>query len=221
MDKYQGCGSQYFGHTTFSQHGEDLAFCSIFHSLGIDKPSYLDIGANHPFHISNTALLYSRGSRGVNIDANPNVIAEFKKHRPEDTNVNVGVAKEESILTFYLFDKFSGLNTFSKEHVKKYPQLKVTEMMNIKVVTATTILNEYFPKVAPDLFSIDVEGLDIEVIATIDFNKHRPKVICSEIWPHESESTIKYLDSFGYEVLCRMGANLIWVQKTDIPKLKI
>src|SRR5579871_5884717 len=68
---YKGHPHQIFGHLTYSQHGEDMIFANIFHIIGIEKPSYMDIGAYHPINISNTAYFYAKGSRGVNIDANP------------------------------------------------------------------------------------------------------------------------------------------------------
>jgi hypothetical protein len=50
---------------SYSQNGEDLIIRDLFFRLGIRQPTYLDIGANEPFFISNTYLLYSKGSTGV------------------------------------------------------------------------------------------------------------------------------------------------------------
>jgi len=61
---------QWFGGRTYAQHGDDLAVLNIFKRLGIEKPSYLDVGAYHPFDLSNTALLYERGSRGIVVEPN-------------------------------------------------------------------------------------------------------------------------------------------------------
>jgi hypothetical protein len=55
---------QWYGGRTYAQHGDDLAIINLFNCLRIRQPSYLDIGAHHPFHLSNTALLYQRGSAG-------------------------------------------------------------------------------------------------------------------------------------------------------------
>ncbi|NJK83675.1 MAG: hypothetical protein HC912_07525 [Saprospiraceae bacterium] len=43
---------------TFSQSGEDLIIAMWFNIIDIKNPTYLDIGAYHPFFINNTALLY-------------------------------------------------------------------------------------------------------------------------------------------------------------------
>lgn len=59
--------------------------------MGIENPSYLDVGCNHPYEGNNTALLYLKGSCGVNIDANFNCIQLMNAERPDDTNICVGV----------------------------------------------------------------------------------------------------------------------------------
>ena len=46
---------------SFSQCGEDLIVDYVFKARGVGRPSYLDIGAHHPYWLSNTALFYERG----------------------------------------------------------------------------------------------------------------------------------------------------------------
>ena len=48
--------------------GEDLAINR--HTNNIKNGFYVDIGAHHPVHRSNTCLLYQSGWRGINIDIN-------------------------------------------------------------------------------------------------------------------------------------------------------
>ena len=59
---------------SFSQCGEDLLIDYVFKLRGIAQPSYIDIGANDPFYLNNTAIFYLRGCRGINIEANPKLI---------------------------------------------------------------------------------------------------------------------------------------------------
>ena len=46
---------------SYAQSGEDLILAHLFYKLNIAKPTYLDIGANHPSFISNTYFFYLRG----------------------------------------------------------------------------------------------------------------------------------------------------------------
>jgi len=64
----------------FSQNGEDISFAKMI-SKNVLPPEgfYVDLGAFHPFVYSNTCLLSKLGWRGINIDANPNVINLFNQ----------------------------------------------------------------------------------------------------------------------------------------------
>lgn len=169
---------QAFGDKTYSQFGEDLILLNLFHSIGIEKGKYFDVGAHHPFNISNTALLYNRGWRGVCIEANPNNISMFEAVRPEDNILNIGIGSEIGVMPFYMIDDHSGRNSFNKDtvdkFVKDYPQFSVTAVKNIPVVTIDSLFKSMF---VPDLLCIDIEGLDYSVLYTMEA---RPKVICVE-----------------------------------------
>ena len=45
---FEGSPDQGFGHVTYAQFGEDLIVANTFALLGIERPSYLDLGANDP-----------------------------------------------------------------------------------------------------------------------------------------------------------------------------
>jgi len=80
---------------SYSQCGEDLLIRFLFDLLRVSRPSYIDLGAHHPSYLSNTKKLYSEGCRGINIEANPALIASFHRHRSKDLNLNIGIVAEE------------------------------------------------------------------------------------------------------------------------------
>lgn len=216
-ESFHHCGDQWWGGFTYAQHGDDLIILNIFHTLGIRDFRYLDIGAHHPYHISNTALLYEQGHRGINIEANPNLIALFQKYRPEDQNINVGVGTQEGVLPFYMIDDFSGRNTFSREaaeaFVREYPEFSITQILQIPVVTLQDILERYCRGVFPDFLSMDVEGLDYAILQSIDV-KNKPKIIDVEVefaGGDNSHSIVALLREKGYFPYFRAGSNLIFV----------
>lgn len=215
----QGHPDQFFGNKTYSQHGEDLLIANLFWLMRLDRPSWLDIGCHHPWNISNTALLYKRGGRGVNVDANPHVMQEFREQRPEDLNVNVGVALRPGTLPFYMIDQRSGRNTFDKAtaelFVKENPKFQIREVIQVPVMTLNQLVDEHCPAGFPDLLSIDAEGLDTEILAAADFRQSKPKVICFELYrkPEVQHSLRKHLWGWGYVEVVRMGSNLIFIDK--------
>jgi FkbM family methyltransferase len=213
--EFQGTTDQHYGHITYSQNGEDLLFAALFDRMGIARPSYLDVGANNPLACSNTALLYRRGSRGVNIDASPDAIQLFAEQRPDDTNVNVGVGAANGDLTFYRIDAYSGRNSFSRAVVDQFiaenPIFRITDQIVVPVITLDRAIATYCGGKYPDLLSIDAEGLDLDILAAASF-ANRPKILCVE-GGEQDEPIEALLTERGFRMLLHMGANAIYVDR--------
>ena len=69
---------------TYSQHCEDQFINEYFKGR---KGIYIDIGASHPFIISNTYLLYKNGWRGVTVEPIEYLHNRHKQLRPRDTAI--------------------------------------------------------------------------------------------------------------------------------------
>lgn len=227
---YTGHPDQAFGSITYSQHGEDLFVVTFFHLIGIRNPSYLDIGAHHPTNISNTALLYTRGSRGINIEANPNLMQKFYEFRPDDLNLNIGIADQNGFMTYYMIDDFSGRNTFDKktadEFVQSHPEFSISATKEIPVMKLDDVVNKYCDGIYPDFLTIDVEGLDESILkASSISDKNGPKLICVETCSgDDSDSSLgitKFLTQRGYDIYIKTIGNILFTQKTYTNIIKI
>ena len=205
---------------SYAQCGEDLIVQYIFHLRGIHQPSYLDIGANDPYFISNTALFYKKGSRGINIDANPQLYKKFTDHRPEDINLNIGIGDKEEELDFYVMTDDT-LSTFSKQELEHMISTGKTlsEIKKLKLTTVSEILDTYSEGTFPEFLSIDVEGLDLKILQSIDFEKSFPKVICIEAAEYSPigagarrSELIDFLVSKGYYEYANTNLNAIMVK---------
>lgn len=174
-----------YAQPSFARQGEDVIIKSIFENhLKIAKPSFIDIGAYHPAYSNNTFRMYLDGSRGVLVEPNPAYTELLKAGRPEDKVLNIGIGiTDEKEADFYVFDQHSQLNTFSKEradeHISKYGPAVLKEVIKIPLVNINSVLEQYFEG-APDIFSIDVEGLDLAILETLDFSRFRPALFCVE-----------------------------------------
>jgi len=211
---------QRYGHLSYSQHGEDMVLVSLFEQLGISTPSYLDIGAHHPLVCSNTALLYSRGARGINVDANPAVIEDFKKLRPDDINISIAVGAKPGQSTLYRPDERSGLTTLSPivwEAIKaNAPDGELASPIEVEVITINDLVSRYAAGRFLDLLSVDIEGLDLEVLENADFSQSRPKIICVEYInsaQRDPEPFIDLMSKRGFQFAIRMFANLIFLSE--------
>ncbi len=174
---------------SYSQSGEDIIISDLFHRLQISNPAYLDIGANAPISLSNTYRFYTRGSRGVCVEPNPELYKKLKNKRPGDVCLNAGISFDDKReADFYLFpEKYNGLNTFSKEEADFWEHTgndligkhRVERVIRMPLIDINEVIGKYF-SLHPNFISIDVEGLDLEIAKTIDFDKYKPEVFCLE-----------------------------------------
>lgn len=208
---------------SFSQAGEDRVMAFLFEKLQIAHPTYLDIGANNPIHLSNTYYFYQKGGRGVCIEPNPVLFDQFRSVRPRDTTLNVGIGpKTEQSLPFYLFGpEADGLSTFCKEHAdhsEKTTSYRIKQVIEVEIKTANQILEAHFDR-SPDLLSIDVEGLDEAILRAYDFENFAPAVVCAEThslqgsrYSKESELSDLIL-SKGYRLYADTYLNSIFLRQ--------
>jgi FkbM family methyltransferase len=166
---------------SWSQCGEDLILRYLFDLLRIARPSYIDIGAHHPWYYNNTYLFYRQGARGVNVEPDPALHAGLLRGRRHDINLNIGIGSKQGDLDFYVMSART-LNTFSESEARKYVAehgMHIVDTRHIKVQTFAHTVEAHMGR-TPDLVSLDVEGMDLEVLRSIDFSRHRPHVFCVE-----------------------------------------
>jgi len=209
-----------FKKNSYSQCGEDLIVQYVFNLRGITKPTYIDIGANHPFFISNTGIFYEQGCKGINIEANPRLMDEFIKNRPRDINLNIGISDKDGELDFYIMED-NTLSTFSKEECDfmVLNGKRLAEVKKIKLTTISNIIERYAENNFPDFLSIDVEGMDFQILKSIDFTKSFPKIICVEAAAYSPigagkrrNELVDYLVSKGYYEYANTNLNAIMVK---------
>src|SRR5262249_157090 len=94
-----------FEQSSYSQMGEDLIACFVLEALGIVRPSYIDVGAHHPWKFNNTALFYLRGGQGINVDANAKLMAAFQSERSRDENLAVAIDNASGSRTLYIMEQ--------------------------------------------------------------------------------------------------------------------
>lgn len=206
---------------TYSQAGEDVVMSYFFNSIGVKHPNYIDIGTNNPIYGNNTFLFYKRGSTGVCVEADPSLFPSIKKERSRDICLNVGVTfNAETNADFYIFEE-PAHNTLSKEeaeHRNKVSKYKLKEVINIPLININDLIEEQFHGKNPNIISIDVEGIDFEILKTIDFNKYKPDMFCVETLKYPLDPTewkIKKINEFmiskGYVVYGDTYINTLFV----------
>ncbi|WP_316759838.1 FkbM family methyltransferase [Pedobacter aquatilis] len=214
---------------SYAQCGEDLIVKFIFDQLGIYKPSYIDVGAHHPFFLSNTALFYALGSKGINIEPDPFFFGQFKKNRQRDINLNLGVGEKGGTADFYIISD-PKLNTFSKREAENYNNegnFKIKDVLKIPVNTLEEIISKYSSSKFPDFLNVDAEGIDELIIKSIDFEKNAPIVICIETISFsttgegiKNQSIIDFIITKGFFLYADTYINSIFVKSSAWATLK-
>jgi len=199
--------TDYKGRVSFAQEGEDLILYDLLHQvLKLENPSYLDIGAGDPVLSNNTYVLYGTGSRGVLVEPNPTLTKRLKSVRSGDVVVNAGVGvKDTGEADYYVIRGQWPLNTFSLEDVailrKQYTEDPVEKVIKMPLIQINRLIAEHF-ETAPDLLSIDIEGMDLDVLKSMNFKAHRPATICAETkqaWEsHDNTAIARFLRTKGY-----------------------
>ncbi len=175
------------GQESYSQCGEDVNVHFNFKflkPLKNSKITYMDVGAHHPVEINNTFYFYKMGFRGVLIEPNGAYCKMLRRARPEDATLEAGIGISAATEADYYLMNASALNTFSKEHAERIEsetegRFKIEEVRKIPLLNINDVMEKHF-KGAPAFVSIDTEGLDLEILRTVDFTKYRPKVFCVE-----------------------------------------
>lgn len=208
-----------FYRKSYSQFGEDVVLSTFLNE--IKNGFYVDIGAYHPKRYSNTYFFYKKGWRGINIDAKPGSMKLFRKKRKRDINLEIGIFKEEKELDFYIFNSATN-NTFSKKMADMY--INNGEIFEKKIIVKTVTLEHILDKYLSnnqkiDFLSIDVEGLDMEVLESNNWDKYKPNFILVEmhniaIVNIKNSEIYKFLESIGYRLIS--VANITFIFKYEV-----
>jgi FkbM family methyltransferase len=200
------------GRLSYSQEGEDLLIDRI---LGQKKSGfYVDVGAHHPKRFSNTYFFYKKGWTGINIEPNPSSVEWFDRVRPRDINLCVGVDATDGILSYYEFND-SALNTCDTSMVNerlKNTNYRLIAERKIRVERLESILrNNISNEVKIDFLSVDVEGLDLNVLKSNDWKLYRPRLVlvealdcCLSSSVLSTDPVIRYMNSNGYELCAKI-----------------
>ncbi|WP_216647443.1 FkbM family methyltransferase [Chitinophaga sp. SYP-B3965] len=198
-----------FSEICYSQEGEDMVLQRF---LG-DKANgfYIDIGAHHPIRFSNTYKFFKRGWRGINIDAMPGSMERFRKLRKEDINLELPLSDKKEVLNYYIFNE-KALNTFDETEARKKDGVngfKITDVRSLETSTLTDVVNKYVPAgQSIDFLSIDIEGYDMKVLKSNDWNKIRPEIVLIEDLNSSIEDSLqgeqfRFMKSVDYKLIAR------------------
>jgi len=155
---------------TYAQNFEDVILARVF-SERIDG-FYVDIGACHPDVASVTRHFYEAGWSGVNVEPVRESYERLVAARSRDVNLCIAIAGHTGKLKLY-----EGASVGETSATPPYPGARGIES---PCITLAALCEQYADR-AIDFLKIDVEGMELDVVASGDWNRFRPAVVVIEI----------------------------------------
>ena len=197
----------------FSEAGQDMLVKDNFFK---NKKSgfFVEIGAYDGIKGSNCYHFEKfMNWEGIAVEASPLQFAKLKKNR-NCKLINLAIGSENKQVEFYEvaegFTQMSGINNLnfqnSLQRIKKNSNSKINKI-DIECKT--------FDKLIPndqiiDLISIDIEGNELDVLKSIDFDKYQIKVIILENNTPNELSYLKFFLEKNFSYFDRVGMDEIY-----------
>lgn len=169
-------------YSSHSQFGEDM----ITRFLTNDRPFgfYVDIGAHHPIAISNTYHFYLKGWRGIVVDAASGTEELFRLLRPRDLALSLCIGTEDGLdVEYFEFDQ-SALNTIDPVVAARTVSEGRGVLKGSRKLSTTrlaTCLARHAPRdTSIDFMSVDLEGLDEDILLSHDWAAWCPNIVILE-----------------------------------------
>lgn len=183
-------------------------FRLIKNSLG----SYVDIGAGTPIWGSNTYFFYKKGWHGITVDPIEFNINLHKIVRPRDQKYQALVSSKSSQIEFHELIPWE-LSTTDESIVSSRIKNGATIFRKHKISTIplSQIYNVH-PLKRPAILSVDVEGAEMEVLLSNDWNKYNPDLICIEELnnPLDKSKIRDFLKTHNYSLIVYNGVSSIY-----------
>ena len=123
---------------------------------------------------------------------------------------------------FYLMTA-NVLNTFSFDEAEKISAMgtyRIKESRRVPMQSINEIFQKSFKRL-PDFISLDVEGLDLKILETLDFERFRPHIFCIETLSYsengnqeKNKEIINFMKSRKYSIFADTYVNTIFVDST-------
>lgn len=191
------------------------AECELVRQFFATQPTgrFVEVGANHPVRSSQTWHLEQAGWTGVLVEPIPRLCDELRRHRPHSTVVGTacGTPQNRGETDFFVH---ADPARSSLEPDRLVQSVSTVERIRVPVRTLDDILDN-LDLSQVDFVSIDVEGLQLDVLRGFTAERFQPRLLLVE--DHLTNlQTHRYLTARGYRLVKRTVRNN-WYVPADAP----
>jgi len=203
---------------SYSQNKEESIILEYF---GESKGTLLDIGANDGKTLSNSLALVERGWVGTFVEASPKAFQRLQSlhsSNPRLQLLNVAIGSYDGEIDFNESGTLLGtgdvalVSSIRKDEMDRWISLNMPfEKMKVPVLYFTSLLTKsYYDKF--EFITIDIEGMEPEVVPQIDFKKLGTKMAIIEWNGKNAELYDGLLSSHGLKLIHTNAENRIYTK---------
>lgn len=202
---------------SFTRNFEDVMINRAL--AGVAQGFYIDVGAYLPVSDSNTCALYQKGWRGIVVEPQSRLHAQWASQRPQDILVGAAVGDSDGEITFHEFPWNDQAATIAPEIVALHQREgREVRSHTVPQVTLNSLLEKHRPQGDIHLLSIDVEGAEKTVLNGLDRTRFRPWLIVLEsVLPNRPQNNFAewepLLLATGYEFVYFDAVNRFYLAK--------
>jgi FkbM family methyltransferase len=163
---------------SYAQNLEDIV---LYKALwDVKNGTYVDVGAGDSEYLSVTKLFYDLGWSGLNVEPNSQYFSKLQQERPRDINKKYLVSEKEETLKYFVPHSLE-LATGDPNIISEYMEKGIKGYFeDIKSKRLDQIIVESGVKGEIHFLKIDVEGMELNVLRSMDLNLFRPWIIVIE-----------------------------------------
>lgn len=178
-----------------SQYGEDIYLHKKFRKKTTDG-YFIDLGAHHPFRLSNTSYLWCLGFNGINVDASNHSIKLLTKWRKDDINIHAAAVSDQyrklhSHINFYYKDNIDNCATCDPIIAAERGLKNQVSVPCITLLEVMEIAKQRFKDLSPILLNIDIEGFDEDAIGEPTAWPVKPPILMIEIYAENIQDLLQ------------------------------
>ena len=195
-----------------SQFGEDRF---VFENVDLPaRGTFVDVGAGHPFHLSNTYFFERNGWTGLCVDADPRHYELLKQARANVEWAAVAAEDGECEFSQSYLPAFS--TTVGKQEGSRLLRVPVKNTIKVPAFRLETLLEKHeIGRI--DLLDIDIEGTEVVAWKSFKYEQHQPRVVIIEfetfgLATGATEITELFAD-LPYELVHTTCTNFVFVHR--------
>jgi FkbM family methyltransferase len=164
---------------SYAQNFEDVMIARLFdpHYHGF----YVDIGAAHPDFLSVTHHFYDLGWSGINVEPTFRFYPLLCEARHRDTNLQCAIGNSPGLATFYEIPTLAENSTLERLVADRLASTELAPTPHeVEVVRLADLCDIHVKDRTIDFMKIDVEGGELDVLESGDWERFRPRLLIVE-----------------------------------------